>query len=224
MGVLGSEAAQHLRFLMPVIRRELDIFYNVGMKIAIAEISPDRLSEYNRIPQRVEVRSIYQIELINQGLGGMLLREVPVKTPYLKDYDAYGELPSDMPEKYNVQNWGFFLAMAGDTPIGAATVACDSTGVFMLEARRELAVLWDIRVCPEYRGAGILLFRYAAEWARQHGCTQMKIETQNINVPACRLYQRMGARLGEIRRYGYAAIPAVADEVMLNWYLDLKNL
>ena len=49
----------------------------------------------------------------------------------------------------------------------------------------------------------------------------MKVETQNVNVPACRFYQRMGCRLDEIRRFGYAGVPAVAEEVMLNWYLDL---
>jgi len=194
------------------------------MKIAIEEIFPNRLTEYNRIPQKVVVKSKLQVELINQGLGGMLLREVPVDVPYLKDYDASGDLPSDTAKKFDVRNWGFFLAIAGVSPVGAAMVACDTTGVFMLEARRELAVLWDIRVCPEYRGVGIPLFRYAAEWARRHGCTQMKIETQNVNVPACRFCQRMGARLGEIHRYGYAAIPAVSHEVMLNWYLDLTNL
>jgi GNAT superfamily N-acetyltransferase len=193
------------------------------MRIAIEEIPSDRLGEYNRIPQRLMVKSILQVELVNQGLGGMLLREVPVEVRYLKDYDASGELPSDMAKKYDVRNWGFFLAMAENTPVGAATVAFDTTGVFMLEARRELAVLWDIRVRPEYRGVGIPLFRYAAEWARTRGCTQMKIETQNINVPACRFYQRMGARLGEIHHYGYAAVPAVAHEMMLNWYLDLTK-
>jgi GNAT superfamily N-acetyltransferase len=91
----------------------------------------------------------------------------------------------------------------------------------MLESRKDLAVLWDIRVCPEYRGAGIPLFRYAAEWSRKRGCTQLKIETQNVNVPACRFYQRMGAYLGEIHRFGYAGIPSVSHEVMLNWYFDL---
>jgi len=191
------------------------------MKISIEEIPPDRLLGYDRIPSRVHVKSILKVELINQGLGGMLLQEVPVEMPYLKEYGAAGELPSDEANKLDICNWGFFLAMAGNTPAGAATVAMDANGVFMLEARPELAVLWDIRVCPEYRGAGIPLFRHAAEWARAHGCTQMKIETQNINVPACRFYQRMGAHLGEIRRFGYAAIPAVAHEVMLNWYLDL---
>jgi GNAT superfamily N-acetyltransferase len=152
----------------------------------------------------------------------MILHEVPVK-PYIKDYDAGDELPTDWPKRYDVTKWGFFLAEMGGEPVGAAAVAFDSTGVFMLEARRELAVLWDIRVHPKVRGAGILLFRHVARWSRAHGCSQMKIETQNVNVPACRFYQRMGARLGEIHRHGYAAIPAVAHEVMLNWYLDLSQ-
>jgi GNAT superfamily N-acetyltransferase len=191
------------------------------MKITIEEIPPERLAEYNRIPQRVEVTSILQPVLVDDGLGGITLREVPVEHPYVKDYDAYGELPSDLVKKFDVQKWGFFLAMIGRTPVGAATVAFDTTGVFMLESRKELAVLWDIRVCPEYRGSGIPLFRYAAEWSRKRGCTQMKIETQNVNVPACRFYQRMGACLGEIHRFGYAGIPSVAHEVMLNWYFDL---
>ena len=140
------------------------------MKIAIEEISLDRLSQYDHVPQSVEVKSILHIELMNQGLGGMLLHEVLVERPYIKDYDASGELPRDMPKKFDMRNWGFFLAMNGSTPVGAATVDRDTTGVFMLEARRELAVLWDIRVCPEFRGVGIPLFRDAAEWSRIRGC------------------------------------------------------
>ncbi|MBI3739988.1 MAG: hypothetical protein HY258_13155 [Chloroflexi bacterium] len=49
----------------------------------------------------------------------------------------------------------------------------------------------------------------------------MKIETQNVNVPACRFYRAMECELGNIHRFGYAAIPAVAGEVMLNWYFNL---
>jgi GNAT superfamily N-acetyltransferase len=108
-----------------------------------------------------------------------------------------------------------------ERPAAAAIVAFDTTGVNLLEERRDLSVLWDVRVCPEYRGAGIALFRHTAEWSRRHGCRQMKVETQNVNLPACRFYQRMGCRLGEIRRFGYAGVPAVAHEVMLCWYLDL---
>ncbi len=183
--------------------------------------TPDRLGEYDRVPQRVEVKTILQPELIEGGLGGILLREIAVETPYIKDYDASGELPSGITQKFDVKNWGFFLAKAGPETAGAAMVAYDTTGVFMLETRLDLAVLWDIRVCPEYKGAGILLFRHAVAWAKSRGCTQLKIETQNVNVPACRFYQRMGACLGEIHRYGYAGCPPVAHEVMLNWYVDL---
>ena len=189
--------------------------------IQILEIPPERLPEYDRVPSSFLVRSILEPELVDGGLGGMTLHEVPVEQPYVKDYDSYGELPSDWPQKFDIRNWGFFLALDGRRPVGAAAVAFDTTGVFMLETRRDLSVLWDLRVRPEVRGAGIPLFRRAAAWSRARGCVQMKIETQTINVPACRFYQKMGARLGEIRRFGYAAIPAVAREVMLNWYLDL---
>lgn len=192
------------------------------MRISIVEIAPGRLKEYGEIPCAFEVKTVLEVVLVDGGLGGMILHEVPVK-PYLKDYDAGDELPMDWPKRYDVTKWGFFMAEMGGKPVGAAAVAFDSTGVFMLEARRDLAVLWDIRVRQEARGAGIMLFRHAAGWSKRHGCNQMKIETQNVNVPACRFYQSMGARLGEIHRHGYAAIPAVAHEVMLNWYLELSN-
>ena len=191
------------------------------MAIQIKEITPQQLVDYTGIPSRFTVTSVLQPALVQEGLGGILLREVPVGHPYIKDYDSYGELPTDWPVKFDVSNWGFFLALIDGHCVGAATVAFSTTGVIMLEGRRDLSVLWDIRVLPEARGVGIPLFRYAAEWSRERGCHQMKIETQNVNVPACRFYQRMGAQLGEIRRFGYAAVPVVAHEIMLCWYLDL---
>jgi GNAT superfamily N-acetyltransferase len=191
------------------------------MSVQIREIRPDQLVDYASVPIQVNVTSILQPDLIEDGLGGILLREVQVDSPYIKDYDSYGELPTDWPGRFDVSNWGFFLALADGQPVGAAAVAFSTKLVFMLEDRSDLSVLWDLRVKPEARGTGIPLFRHAAEWSRLRGCRQMKIETQNVNLPACRFYQRMGARLGEIRRFGYAAVPAVAHEIMLCWYLDL---
>ncbi len=191
------------------------------MAVQIVEIGTDRLADYASVPIKFEVKSTLQVELVDGGLGGMLLRQVPVEKPYVKDYDAYGEYPTDWPKLFDVTHWGFFLAMDGERPVGAAAVAFDTTGDFMLVARHDLAALWDLRSQPAYRGVGIPLFRYAAEWSRKRGCQQMKVETQNVNVPACRFYQRMGCQLGKIRRFGYAAVPAVAHEVMLNWYYNL---
>ena len=89
--------------------------------------------------------------------------------------------------------------------------------------RDDLTVLWDIRVREDVRGRGIgtQLFASAAAWARDRGYRQLGIETQNVNVPACRFYARQGCRLGAIHRFGYAGRPDVAHEAMLLWYFDL---
>jgi len=192
------------------------------MTIQIIEIPTSRLDEYGRLPSRFEARSVLKAELVDDGLGGIRLVEIPVEKPYIKDYDLPGEHPSDWPRLFDVRNWGFFLALLGKDPVGAAAVAFRTGGVHMLEGRSDLSALWDIRVAPEGRGAGIPLFEHAAEWSRTRGCTQMKVETQDTNLPACRFYRRMGCRLGEIRRFAYSAVPEVAHEVMLAWYLDLS--
>ena len=93
----------------------------------------------------------------------------------------------------------------------------------MLNGRDDLAALWDLRVYPDYRSSGIgtRLFAEATKWSKEKGCRQLKVETQNVNVPACRFYTRQGCHLGEINRYAYASEPSVAHETMLIWYLDL---
>ena len=46
----------------------------------------------------------------------------------------------------------------------------------------------------------------------------LKAETQNINVPACRLYAKHGFALGAINRHAYTELP---DEVELVWSKEL---
>jgi streptothricin acetyltransferase len=194
------------------------------MPVEIRSVSVDALARFVQIPSIVRVESLLRVVLLDNGLGGMLLHEEKVHPPYIKDYDAYGEGgPEDWPRQFDVRNWGFFLALEGERPVGGAAVAFDTPGVHMLAGRRDLAVLWDIRVHPDRWGCGIgtQVFRHAAEWARRHGARQLKIETQNVNVRACRFYRQQGAKLGEIDRYGYAGHPLVGHEVELVWYLDL---
>jgi hypothetical protein len=67
--------------------------------------------------------------------------------------------------------------------------------------------------------------RCISQWCREQGLKMLKIETQNVNVPACRFYASQGARLGAINRFAYAdatwSRPDVQDEVMLLWYYKL---
>jgi GNAT superfamily N-acetyltransferase len=194
------------------------------MDIKIQEIKADRLSEYAKIPIAFEVRSVFQVDLINNGLDGIKLHEEKVVTFYVKNYDSYEDGgPEKWTRQFNTHNWGIFLAMKDNKPVGGATVAFDTHGVNMLCGRKDLAVLWDIRVHPDFRhqGIGTKLFQYAVDWSKKRGCKHFKIETQNVNANACKFYVKQGCRLGAIDRYGYFGHPKVGHEVMMIWYLDL---
>lgn len=192
--------------------------------IEIHEISPSQLDAYAKVPISFTVSSILQIELLQNGLGIILLKEEPFGNPYVKDYDNTPEGgPMDWSSHFEIKNWGFFLAKDNLNPIAGAAIAYNTNGINMLEERDDLSVLWDIRVRPENRGFGIgkALFKKACDWSVMRGCRQMKIETQNINTQACLFYRNMGCDLGAIHRFAYMRDPNIAHEIMLNWYIDL---
>jgi GNAT superfamily N-acetyltransferase len=194
------------------------------MDVAIRTIQPAELASYARVPCAFRVDTVLAVGPLVGGVGGLQLREEPAVPPYSKDCDASGEdTPTDWPRMFDVRNWGFFVAFAGDVPVAGAAVAWRTPGVHMLANRDDMAVLWDIRVHPDWRhqGVGERIFWHAADWARAQGARLLKIETQNVNVRACRFYRKQGCRLGEIDCYGYAGHPHVAHEAMLIWYLDL---
>ncbi|MEW5868769.1 MAG: GNAT family N-acetyltransferase [Chloroflexota bacterium] len=192
--------------------------------VQILEVGPPALAEYDRIPSAFEIRTILEVQSLESGLGGLRLVEVPVPQPYVKDYDAYEDgPPSAWVNQFDISNWGILLARAGQQPVGAAAIAFNTAGVNMLEGRSDLAVLWDIRVHPDWRRLGLSrrLLKAAADWASLRGCTMMKIETQNVNISACRFYASQGCQLGAIHRFGYITHPLVSHEAMLLWYLHL---
>lgn len=196
------------------------------MPVTIDRVDAGQLPRYARVPIRFLVRSQLRVEAAGGGLGGLLLTEEAVDPPYVKDYDAQeggGSGPERWPPRFDVSRWAFLLADDGGRSVGGATVVHEAPDVRMLDGRRDLALLWDIRVHPGRRGEGIgaALFRRAAEFARRQGCRQLKVETQNVNVPACRFYLAMGCHLGAIHCHAYAGEPSVAHEAMLLWYLDL---
>ena len=98
-------------------------------------------------------------------------------------------------------------------------------GMDILDGRSDSAALWDIRVRPTYQRHGIAtaLFRVASRWAKSGGCSLLEIETQNVNVAACRFYAKMGCVLDRIDRLAYRQCREIADDVMLVWRLDLSS-
>jgi GNAT superfamily N-acetyltransferase len=191
------------------------------MNIEITEEPIIAAADLAHISIAFEVRSVFDVLPRDAGLGGLILSERSLDVPYTKDYDAIeGDGPTQWFRHFDISNWGFIGAYAGGTRIGGAVIAFNTEGVNMLEGRIDLAVLWDIRVSPEERGRGLgsALFRAVDDWASAKGCRQLKVETQNINVPACRFYAQQGCVLGAINRFAYRDFP---DEVQLLWYKTL---
>ena len=151
-----------------------------------------------------------------------VLTERELDKPYIKDYDAIeGEGPAQWARRFDLSNWAFFAAYVDGRCAGGAAVAYDTPNLNMLNGRRDLAVLWDIRVAPNARGKGMgsAHFERVEAWARAHSCRQLKVETQNINVPACGSHARHGC---ELRAVHHAAYPELPEEIQLLWYKDLR--
>ena len=53
--------------------------------ISYKRIDCNYFEEYDTIPMRVYVNSYYLLDRIKNGLGGILLKEVPVKN-YVRDF------------------------------------------------------------------------------------------------------------------------------------------
>jgi ribosomal protein S18 acetylase RimI-like enzyme len=193
------------------------------MRFEVSEEPLTALGEYAAIPISFEVSTVFDVAERGDRAGAFVLTERGLDAPYVKDYDAAGgEDPTSWAARFDVSRWGLLAARAEGRRVGGAAVAFDTPGLDMLEGRRDLAVLWDIRVSPEARGRGVgcALFRAAEAWAGARGCRRLKVETQNINVPACRFYMRQGCVLGAVNRHAYPGLPG---EIQLLWYKDIAR-
>jgi GNAT superfamily N-acetyltransferase len=186
----------------------------------IVEESLTLVDQYAQVSIAFEVRSVLDVSARD---GAFDLVERPVEAPFVKDYDAIaGNHPSDWAKRFDVSRWGVLCARVDGRRAGGVVVAFDTAGVTMLDGRRDLAVIWDLRVAPDLRrhGVGHALFAAAERWARARGCRRLEVETQNNNVAACRFYARQGCALGSVRRHAYPELP---DEVQLLWHKDLAR-
>jgi ribosomal protein S18 acetylase RimI-like enzyme len=177
--------------------------------------SLEALAHYAAVPISFFGHSRFQV--IQNGDKWNLSEETVPE--FFKDYDTL-ERPIDWFTRFDMSKWIIFSAFQNDVRIGSLIVAFNTPGVYMLEGRTDLALLWDIRIATEFRNRGIgsLLFEKAVMWSMERGCTELKVETQDINVAACRFYAKMGFQLRTIRHNQYPGLP---DEIQFLWYREL---
>lgn len=185
-------------------------------EVQIREESFATLAAHTRVPIAFTVDRVLDVVPVD---GRNTLVERTLDRSSAKDYDAL-EDPTSWPALFDLSSWGLLAASVRDEHVGGAVIAFDTPGVEMLEGRDDLGVLWDIRVHPSHRrrGVGSALFRAAEEWALARGCRELKVETQNNNVAACRFYARQGCVLRAVNPGAYASLP---DEVQLLFSKEL---
>jgi streptothricin acetyltransferase len=175
-------------------------------RYSIRHESAASLAEYATVPARYETSSVFDVE----DAGGVIsLRVRALPTPFVKNYDAIPDnSPAGWPSRFTVGGWGFFSARTGASWAGGIAVSGD---VALLPAGEwtGASVVWDLRVAPAHRGRGVgtMLFAAAEGWARQRGSTRLLAETQNVNVAACRFYERQGCAPRDVERGAYPEFP-----------------
>lgn len=183
--------------------------------MAIRELPASQLATYAAVPIVFRVAS--RLVRPASPLAPDALVEVPVARPFDKDYDAAsGTSPLDWDERFALERWGLLVAEIDGRVVGGAAVAPAAEVMPEHRVAAGSAVLWDLRVAPACRrlGVGSALFRASERWAGAHGHRMLVVETQDVNVAACRFYARMGCRLVSYEEHAYDTIP---DEARLLW-------
>ena len=176
------------------------------------------LSALSRISIAFTASSIMEIGPAPAPDGGCTMCERSLAKPLHKDYDAIpGNHPSDWLRRFDTRSWALLLADMEGATVGAALIASATPEVQMLEHPGQ-AVLWDLRVAPDYRGrgCGTALFSAARNWCSRHGYAELKIETQNTNPAAVKFYLQRGCVLRHVQAGAYPEFP---DELMLLFYI-----
>ena len=152
-----------------------------------------------------EVRS----KLVLHAEHGSITYTVMDVPPYIKQYDAE---EVDIVSYVTDPEKAVFFAWLGDDVIGQIRLRKYWNGYAYID---------DIAVEPEYRGEGIgrALIQRAIEWAKEKGFPGLMLETQDNNVPACRLYARCGFQLRGFDTHLYKGDDPSTDEIALYWYL-----
>jgi len=189
--------------------------------ITFRQVDKSFLPIYDKVTQNVEINSELRVRPVDGGLGGLVFEEVPV-SPHIKDLAEHDRV-MEFEKQFDISTWKFFLALDGEIPVGAATLAGKTPGLYMAGGREDVCVLWDIRVADKYKhqGIGQKLFDLCKTTGKKDGYNQMVIECQNNNIPAIHFYRKQGAVLGKVDRYAYYTEPECRDEVQLVWHLDL---
>jgi streptothricin acetyltransferase len=193
--------------------------------IVIQPLTAANRADLNRCDNSFTVEA----ELRLTAEDGRIGYSVEPVTPYVKRYG---------PEIYDAQVYiekpdhAAWLAYV-DGRIAGQILVHENPGLSRVEGWNRFAIIWDIVVDPPFRRQGVgrrltpaptcgvrrCGVAQAIAWARDRGLPGVMLETQHINVPACRLYASCGFILGGFDACLYRGVMPGTREIALFWYL-----
>lgn len=169
--------------------------------------------------RQMDSQSLYQVDQFNRTFtvisklilnieAGSLTYTISPVPPYEKELSIDAEDYTTFID--NPQKVIFFADIQGK-PTGQIKV---------VPWWNKLAYIEELVVNPEYRGKGVgrALLNSAIDWTKRQHFPGIMIETQDNNVPACRLYEKCGFVLGGFDQYAYKNL-ITNLEIALYWYL-----
>jgi streptothricin acetyltransferase len=177
----------------------LDIKFH--MNIILREIDPSNLHDANQCDGSFIVDSKLVLHVENDILRYSVVRVEPYRKQYVfeeRDYASYIANP--------------------DQTVYFAHVDGHLAGQIVLKKHWNVyAWINDFAVDVEFRryGVGRALMQKAVDWAKAKQLPGIMLETQDINVPACRFYERFGFTLRGYDTYLYKGLNPIIDEIAL---------
>jgi len=174
------------------------------MEITIRKIEPNESPQTKSFSRKSVVTSRLVLSIENEKLTYTI---APVDEPYEREVHA-----EDVDYGFDEAGATIFFAEADGKLAGR---------IKMMKWWNQFGYVEDLVMNPENRGLGIgrKLLEQGIQWARESRYPGVMLETQDDNVPACRLYQSCGFVLSGFDRNVYKAINPTTKETALYWYL-----
>jgi len=174
------------------------------MNLRIEKLNLENMGDLKKIDDSFETNSALELKT-RDGEITYEIREIPL---YKK---TYGEIEE--------QEWRSFI----NSETGAAFLAYKEdqiAGRISLKKHWNNFAFIDIAVDRLFRrqGIGRQLLSTAIEWARKQNFPGIILETQDINVSACKFYESCGCRIGGFDKFLYKGVNLPREETAVFWY------
>jgi GNAT superfamily N-acetyltransferase len=175
------------------------------MRITLREIDKNNIRDANHCDGEFTVDSKLVVQVQNGSIGYSVVRVEPYQKQYIYEESDYSD----------------YIANPDQTVYFAYAEGHLAGQLVLTKHWNAYAWINDFVVDSEFRrhGVGRALMQQAVDWAKASRFPGIMLETQDVNVPACRFYEKFGLTLRGFDTYLYKGLNSNTDEIALYWYL-----